>query len=73
MTVRGNGPPFSVPEAGGAGDGPQRSCTLRAWRVTANYRNGNTPGPRSSPGSTTPASLIYLVIFSMVANNNLLL
>lgn len=40
---------------------------------TASGRNGNTRIPNSSPGRTMPASLIYLVVFSMVANNNLVL
>lgn len=43
--------------------------SVQEWN--AEDRNGNTPTPGSSPGSSRPASLIYLVIFSMVANNNL--
>lgn len=49
--------------------GPPRSRTRRGRIATC--RRGNTPVAKSSPGRTLPASLTYLVAFSMVANNNL--
>ena len=43
--------------------------SVQKWN--AKDRNGNTPTPGFGPGSSRSASLLYLVIFSMVANNNL--
>ena len=62
---RGTCPSSLVLQAGGTGVAP----SVQGW--DAKDRNGNPVAPGSNPGSSRPAPLIYLVIFSMVANNNL--
>jgi len=64
-STKGICPSPLVLQAGGKGVAPSFQGR------DAKDRNGNTAAPGSSPGSSRPAPLIYLVIFSMVANNNL--
>ena len=62
---RGICPSPLVLQAGGTGVAPS------VQGRDAKDRNGNTVAPGSNSGSSRPAPLICLVIFSMVANNNL--
>lgn len=49
------------------------NAQARVGGRTSKDRNGKARMPNSSPAHTTPASRSYVVICSMVANNNLVL